>query len=524
METESNFPVSVSDPATASTASITRRITKGFGALSLGAGVQLIGQVSIVPVALYAWGKVRYGEWILLTGFVTVLKLADLGLQTFVVNRMCASYARGEGDEMQRELHSALRIQIPLVLVVAVVGASIFFSTSLNRALDLETISHGTFALVATVLTYELLLGVPLGLIAGVYRATGRLPRAAMIGAIQQFAVVALTVLFLISQAGFVVLASVRLGVALVTAVWMLSDLRRLYPWLRLWPSEGALGVGLRMVGPGVFFLLIPIADFLSNQFTLIVLQRTLAGGEVSRLATHRTVVNLAMLVSGLLTSAVWPELTSLHARSQTPQLIKAHRSLARLNMWLVALVAFAMLAFLPLVYPSWTAGRLTVDPLTLTFLIIRMLVWGTWSASMITLCAINKQKVVAYAVIGAATLTSLSSIWLVPRIGISGAALAQLCGDLLVSAWLVPFFACHELRDRFRDFLGEIASAGFKGIIIPVALGLLGWRIIHSGVVRYAILVPVVFALALLLMWKQLAAYEREHLVSLVKARFSYT
>src|SRR5262245_34952190 len=71
------------------------RVTRGVGALSLNAAVNIIGQISLVPVAMYAWGGVRYGEWVVLAGLVSFLKLTDLGLQTFVVNRLCASYARG---------------------------------------------------------------------------------------------------------------------------------------------------------------------------------------------------------------------------------------------------------------------------------------------------------------------------------------------------------------------------------------------------------------------------------------------
>jgi O-antigen/teichoic acid export membrane protein len=277
------------------------------------------------------------------------------------------------------------------------------------------------------------------------------------------------------------------------------------------------------MIGPGLFFIMIPLADYISNQFTLMVLQRSLNGGEVSRLATHRTVVNLAVMVSGLLTTAVWPELTALHARSEAEQLRKAHRSLARMNMWLVGAVAFGLLPFIPLIYPSWTAGRLSIDGWTLGFLMMRMLLWGVWSASMSMLCAINQQKPVAGVLLGAAALTSLLSVWLIPRIGISGAALAQLLGDLSVSAWLIPLLAAREINDDFRGFLAAIAVALLKGLLIPLGLGLLGWRLIHSELVRLLVLVPAVAALAVGLMWTQLATYERSHLLNLIKVRLAH-
>jgi O-antigen/teichoic acid export membrane protein len=519
---EAEILATTPDPIRPASATMLRRVSKGFGALSLSAASQIVGQLTIVPVALYAWGKVRYGEWVLLTGLVTLLRLSDLGMQTFVVNRLCASYARGERDEMQRNLHNALRVQIPLVVAVAAIVGSFLLLVPVDQALTLQTVSRLVFQAVAMLLVFELLIGVPMGVIAGIYRATGRLARAGVIGACQQGAIMLLTIALIVSHADFVTLAAVRVGIAVLISIFILSDLHHLYPWLRLWPGEGDWREGAKMIGPGLFFMMIPLADYLANQFTLMVLQRSINGGEVSRLATHRTVVNFAVMASGLLTNAVWPELTSLHARSQTDQLIKTHRSLARINMWLVGAVAFGMLPFLPLIYPSWTVGRLTLDSWTLTFLVTRILLWGIWSASMTVLCAINKQRSVALVLFGAASLTSVLSILLIPKIGMGGAALAQLIGDLSVSAWLIPLLACREVKDSFGKFFSGTAAALFQGILIPIGLGLIGWRLIHSEPIRLLVLIPVVSAIALALMWRQLASYERSHLFGLVRARFA--
>ena len=140
----------------------------------------------------------------------------------------------------------------------------------------------------------------------------------------------------------------------------------------------------------------------------------------------------------------------------------------------------------------------------------------------MTMLCAINKQKAVAGVLLGAAALTSILSIWLIPKLGISGAALAQLIGDLALSAWLIPFLASRETNDNFGPFLSATAAAFLKGLLIPIAIGLLGWRLIQSEAVRLIVLVPAVSSLALALMWTQLATYERSHFLALIKSRFS--
>ncbi len=504
-----SIPVSANELSTTGV-SIVDRVGRGLGALSLTVAIQALSQIAIVPVALYAWGKIRYGEWIVLTGLVTILKLTDLGLQTFVVNRMCASFARGDLAEMQRDLSNALRVQIPLVLAIALACALILIVLPLEWVLDLQTVAGTTLYFVAMLLMIELLMGVPMGVLAGFYRATGRLARAGVIGACQQSVLLGSTIALIAGSAGFATVAAVRVAIALIASIWIFFDLRRLYPWLHLLPRDGKWRDGARMIAPGLFFMLIPLADYLSTQFTLMVVQGSLAGGEVSRLATHRTVINMAMMVSGLLTSTVWPELTSLHARSQWDKLIKAHRSLARMNMWLVGVVAIGILPFLPLIYPSWTAGRLSIDSWTLGFLVSRMLLWGAWSASMTLLCAINRQKSVALVLLGASVLTSVISLWLVPKIGISGAALAQLAGDVCISAWLIPWLAAKETQDRLGSFLSQTFKALITGILIPVAIGLLAWRLIDSELLRLLLIVPFVSALTFVLMWTQLTPTEK--------------
>jgi len=176
------------------------RVSKGMGALSLGSAVNIVSQITIVPVALYAWGKFRYGEWILLTGLVQLVKLTDLGLQTYVVNRLCAAHAHNDRQQLQRVLHSAVRVQLPVVLSIYGGLAIVLVSVPWAQVLGLHTISGARLVGLGLLLSGELLLGVPMGTIAGVYRAIGRLARAAVIGACQQFSILSLSLLLIASD------------------------------------------------------------------------------------------------------------------------------------------------------------------------------------------------------------------------------------------------------------------------------------------------------------------------------------
>jgi O-antigen/teichoic acid export membrane protein len=487
------------------------RISRGVSALSLGAVINILSQISIVPLGLYVWGKIRYGEWVSLSGLVILLRLTDLGLQTFVVNKLCANYVQDDREAMQQSLNSALKVQCTLITILFISAAGLLFIVAPERALNFQTIGGIELSAVLLLLALELLIGVPMGVIAGVYRATGRLTRGAMIGNVQQSLLLAASCALIAAHQSFVILAAARVTIAIAISLFILYDLRKLYPWLRLSPLAGVWSIGAGMIIPGLFFFAVPLADYLANQFTLLVLQKNLDGGEVSRLATHRTVVNLAQMVSGLLVNAVWPELTALHALSRNEQLKKAHRSLVKLNIWLVGAAIFGMLPFISLIYPSWTVGKLTIDKPTLVFLICKTLLWGMWSASMVVLLATNRQKQVASVILAAAIVTSTLSIILVPHLGISGAALASLLGDVLFSAWLIPYFAVKETGDSGGVFFAVTIGAMLLAVLIPAGIGYLLWNLLSTNLVRYLVIVPLISVLALVLMWRQLASYERQ-------------
>lgn len=496
------------------------RVSKGMGALSLGSAVNIISQITIVPVALYAWGKFRYGEWILLTGLVQLVRLTDLGLQTYVMNRLCGAHAQQDRRELQHVLHSAVRVQLSLVLAVYGAIAIALVTVPWVRVLGLQTISGARLVVLGLLLSGELLLGVPMGTIAGVYRATGHLARAAVIGACQQFCILILTLLLIGTDASFPVVAAGRLLVVLLTSAWVLYDLRRLHPWLRIWPRDASWKEGITFILPGLFFLLIPLADYFATQITLLVTQRVLAGGEVSRLATHRTIANFGQMASALLTTAIWPELTALHALDQKATLSRVHRTLAKFNLWLVSAMAFGLLPFLPIIYPLWTAKTLILDAWTLGLLFSRLMLWGIWYSSLTVLAATNRHYRLGLLLLLEGALTGAMSIFLVPMLGIKGVALSTFIADLAVCAWAIPLQAVREMGDSLLGFLGNSAKA-LLVVVVPVASGVAAWTRFPNLFLQYGIIVPLCVMVAGGMMLWQLNEPERRLLRDL-RTRFT--
>jgi len=362
-----------------------------------------------------------------------------------------------------------------------------------------------------------------MGVIAGVYRATGSLARAAFLGATQQLVLLIVTVGLIGANSSFVAVATAQVACAIGLSVWIIRDLNQRYPWLGIWPTVGSLRQGWGMVGPGVFFLLIPIADFVGTQLTLVITQRSLGAADVSRLATHRTIVNFGIMLSALLTNAVWPELSALNAVGNIGRLARVHRTLAKLNLWTVGGLMLCLTPLIYLLYPIWTARRLLLDSWTLTFMLARFLLWTIWSASSTVLLASNKHYRPSFALLVEALLAGSLSLYLIPALGIRGAALAALIADVCVCAWVVPLLAIRELGEDFTVFARQSLQA-LMAIVIPALVCVLSWHFVRSIVFRYAVAFPLCLGIAVYFIFIQLDIEERrilERLLYGVQAAF---
>jgi O-antigen/teichoic acid export membrane protein len=486
------------------------RVLASTIALSLGAVIHILGQIIVVPIGMATWQKERWGEWLSISALVMFLALTDLGVQTHVVNKMSAHYARGKTDDILHELHSALRIQGPLAIVIWTLGAIVFYFLPLKSWLGIRTATELDTYLTIVFFSFELLLNVPFGVVNSTYRAAQHLPRAAIIGTIKRVLEVVILVTLMIARAPFWMVALGRVLMVLVLYSLVIRDLHKLFSWFTLRPFRGNARDGIAMLPSGALFLLAALADYLASQGNLMVIQGALGGVAVAQLATHRTISSMGKIVATQLASAIWPELTALEALGDTERLVRLHRTAAKLVAFLAGI---PLIAFFPLatwVYHAWTMRELSLDPVILGALVLQTILWGIWYAGWTVLMATNRQgRLVWLLAINAAISIGLCVV-LVPRMGIRGAAFAMLIADCVVAVWAIPRAACVALGDTAAGFFWEVFLAIGVGLVVPALVSAGVYVVLPAGVAR-AIVTPCVFLLlALPLVWISLLREER--------------
>jgi O-antigen/teichoic acid export membrane protein len=444
------------------------RVTRGATALAAASFINILSQLLVVPFALRAWGPERYGEWVSLSALITFLTLTDLGVQVFVVNRMTASHARGRLEEFETDLADALAFQTPVALLLFAAVILIMVGTSPGAWLGLRVISHRDMFLIVVLLAVEPLVGLPMGVAGGVYRATGRLARAGWLDVGKRSATLSLTVLTILAGGGVVGVAAVRAGMTLLTAMIWLRDIRRTNPWLRLRIRPSRAGAGAKLALGGFPFLLLPLADLAATQGTILVLQHVGSGSAVAEFSTHRTVANAAGIAASFLTAAVWPELTRMEASDDNSGLGRAFGSLTRVNVWMIGSTLSVLLPLAPVLYPAWTGKGLRFEPAVLLVLGLRGVVWGAWGAAGTTLAATNRRRWLVIANFGGAATVVFLALLLVPRMGTLGAAIAIASGEALVQAWILPWLVCRLTGATFRQWSWNAGSAVLASVVLP--------------------------------------------------------
>lgn len=486
------------------------RVLRGTAALSVVAVINTVSQLAIVPVALHFWGAAKYGDWVGLSALVAFLALSDIGIQTYVVNRMSARYARGESQALTFDLHSALRLQLPLVVALWICIALGAWWLPVGKWLAISSLSRSALAVTVMALACEVFLAVPMGVVVGTYRASGNLARAGYITAVQR------AVLFLVSAALIALgadlpaVALFRLMIQVATWTFVIVDLRRLFAWIKFWPIGGSFRVGVQMLGPGLLFLLAALADYVASQGAIALVQSKLGGAELAHYATHRTFVNIGRMVSGILATAVWPELTAMDARGERTGLIQAHRSFCKLNGWIVGTLLLTLVPVSSAIYSAWTLRTLNLDKATLLILAAQGVLWAFWTCGVTVLAATNRQgKLVVILLINAVVGMTLAYA-LLPSFGIRGVALGGLLGDLLVAAWLLPATACRALGDRFQSFLLDVAPLPILGLVVPFGLVAIAAQFLPWTGVRGPVVSCMGLVASLIVTWNRLTPSER--------------
>ena len=415
--------------------SIYRRILRAVGAEALGQFLNIGIRLLLVPLFLSAWGAQAYGEWLILTAVAAWFGLGDLGGQMYFVNRLTAAWAAGRRDEFQGVLATglALFLVLPGVLLGCVVLGLMW--PPFLPWLGLKAVELHVAKLVLLIMALRFLVALPVGLLLGVYRATGAQATSVMYENLMLVIQFVGSALALLAGAGMVVLASLEVLPLLVVTAFVYGNLRRrLPPDIRLSALGHANRVVLReAVSPSLHFLGLQLATAVFIQGSVIAVSRTLGPVEVAVFSSMRTVSNLVSRFVSMISRSVWPEFTRLASTGQSEKLTYLFKTVLLLGLLTGVVYLVLIQNFGEVAYQWWLNHQLPYDPIVMFLMGCLVVLTNMWTLGSNLLLATNAHE----EYVRLQLPVSLFALWLcyvgAAQYGLSGAVMGLILGQSIL-------------------------------------------------------------------------------------------
>lgn len=295
------------------------RILRAIGAEGVGQLLNVAVRLLLVPLFLAAWGPQTYGEWLILTAVAGWFSLADLGGQLYFINRMTEAWAQHKLDEFQKIFATGLFFFGVSSAVLMSLAAALLTAPVIPNWLGIQRTDSDVVYWVLIIMCLRVLASLPLGLLLGVYRATGAQATSVMYGNLMLLVQLIAGAAVLMSNGGMVLMALTEvLGLFIVSSV-VIFDLRRRMPaGVRLfWPIHPQMSILQNAWSPSLHFLSIQLAMAVMIQGSVIVVAKAMGPLEVVVFSIMRTIANLVSRFLGMMAHSAWPEFTRLHSQGE---------------------------------------------------------------------------------------------------------------------------------------------------------------------------------------------------------------
>lgn len=421
---------------------IGRRILSGSLANTAGIGMSAFAQLLSVPILLGAWGAEKYGIWIMLTTIPMYFALTDLGFVQVATSEMTMKVAKGERDAALGVFQSttALIASICAAAVALLIGIA-----AAVAAMGYVTVTQNMqlIVLLCFFSAFTLLSRLPLGAL----RATGHYALGTLV---YDFLVLleGLAALLTAHAGGdFSAVALCLLGMRTVNMAVLNMLLSRQVTWLRYGLAQARIREIRRLFKPAIAGMVIPVALATSLHGTVLVVGAIVSPAAVAVYSAVRTCSRLMIQVVGVVNRATMPEVAKAFASSENRSL----GAILSMNGLLIGAVllpgTLLFVAFGKEFVELWSRGSLSPSRTFVTLMALATLVHGAWYFLSNMLLATNSHVSLAKYILGASAITLLLAVVLGGSIGLNGAAIAVISGELLcLAATTVAFLS------RYRE------------------------------------------------------------------------
>ena len=393
--------------------SVHRRMFEGL----LGSGLALFSRIFLqaaqVPLFLYYWGPVNYGEWLVLFSIPAYLALGDFGMGEAGANFIARAVASGDVTQARR-IYSAVCVFVTganmLLLIVAFVALGVL---QMQSHLGFQRITGQELSFALGALSVSVVLTLQAGTAYALLRAIGRYGDqqviSGIVGIVEFFAIAVAISIRPQADAAAIAIASVRL-LLLIFLHFHVRHHARAITQLHL----KGIGANIRMLmGPSLAFMGFPVANALLIQGYNILIGVALGPTVLVVYAACATAARALQAAMVAVYSILTPEAAILLAKRKLRFLRNLHRAALAAIMPLLPILGLALFFFTVAIFPIWVQNKVEIDHAALATLIFINVVKISYYPSFAILSAASSHKLFSMLWLCGALLSLLVSTFL---------------------------------------------------------------------------------------------------------------
>jgi O-antigen/teichoic acid export membrane protein len=396
----------------------------------------VLTQILLVPVFLTHWSVEQYGCWLIIQTVVGLSSMLSSSHQAFLGYEFLKVGDKQTG-EMRRLYYSALPyVFIIAVLELLVIVGLIYFGVirttfDPQRSMDSGLLHQAFWSLILYSLSWLVSSSVA-GLAGRAVYPYGHFARMNWWGTILAFVqaltsgvAVALgadllhTVLWIVI-AGFIVNIPIHLD------MWRMFRRHKLHPVRPDWK------MGYQNVSRSLLVALGTVLDISRQQGVRIFLGALVGVEQMTAFSTMRTMSNLSLQGIGTITNPIMPEIMRFLRDKDTERTNATVGFVWFLAVILLSPVLIGFQWLMPIVYHTWTRGKIAFDPALFGIFSINLLVFSIARPPMAVLQGNNLLKVQLGMSIAGSLVAVGGILAFTAKFGVIGAAFCLLAAELL--------------------------------------------------------------------------------------------
>jgi O-antigen/teichoic acid export membrane protein len=466
--------------STATAPSLIRNVLSNWFVLAVGVAYTLF----ITPIIVRALGQEQYGVWSFLNGLLAYSDVLYFGLGAAFVKYVAECRAQGDQAGVNRLASVVTLIYGALggLCLLVALGLSAFVAPVFAQPLSPEVARAATLTcvLLGAQLFFVFVGSAFVGLLSG-YERYDLANAVYLVGVVIRF--VATPLLVREGHEPLITLAVLSSAVAGLGVLLLAIVSFRVVPGfaLRLLRPTGAELARLYGFGLQSFFIIFAVKLISYTDTTVIGV--TLGAASVALYTLPLQLVEYARAAVTGFSGVFLPRLAGLAAQKDHAALREAYLSSMRfacvLSGWMVA----SMIVLGPAFLNRWV-GPDFGTPVQMVLLWLAVAAFGQVISTQVPLPFYQALHIVA---VPAAVLTLEAainlglSLWLAPRLGIVGVAVATVVPALLVSGVVLPPYLCKRLELRLRTLCVTSVVPGLVAAVLTLALYWLSGLVIHA-------------------------------------------